>query len=69
MQVPKVRNKIRGAVKSEETLLYRAGANLMYDPAQNEPEVGQGFTLSSSRPSQSIPGMILRLGRSGLQVI
>ena len=40
------------------------GRNLMYDPAQNEPELGQGFTLSSSRPSQSIPGVILRLVRS-----
>ena len=30
------------------------------------PKVGQHFTLGSSRPSQSIPGMILRLVRSGL---
>ena len=37
-------------------------------PTQNEPELGQDFTLSSSRPSQSIPGMILRLVRSGLQI-
>ena len=44
------------------------GQNLLYAPAGNEPELGQGFTLSSSRPSQSIPGMILRLVRSGLQI-
>ena len=46
------------------SLQYSLGRNLMYDPAQNEPELGQGFTLSSSRPSQSIPGVILRLVRS-----
>ena len=37
--------------------------------AQNELKLGQDFTLSSSRPSQSIPGMILRLVRSGLHYL
>ena len=40
------------------------GRNLRAPPMQNEPELGQGFTLSSSRPSQSIPELILRLVRS-----
>ena len=52
--------------RSQRKINTGQGRNLLDAPARNEPELGQGFTLSSSRPSQSIPGLILRLVRSGI---
>ena len=46
------------------TPLHTGGACGLREVFLREPKVGQDFTLSSSRPSQSIPGVILRLVRS-----
>ena len=49
-------------------MLAAGGRNLLYDPAHNEPELGQGFSLSASRPSQPIPELILVFTSSKVMV-